>query len=127
MIAFFFLVAATVVVIVSEYLPDTEAPSALFCKAVGNPLPNVTWIGPEGKVKEISTGKARIPLKENDKGRYTCVARNTEGSSNKSFIVARKYFCRPNNFFVYLFVCLFCFLCSYCFVLFCLILSNFIP
>lgn len=107
------------VVIVSEYLHDRETPAVLSCKAEGNPPPNVTWIGPEGEVKKVSTGKARIPLKENDKGRFTCVARNTEGSSNKSFILARKYF----SDLVYICVC---FLCSYYFVLFCLILSNFI-
>ena len=81
----------TDVVIAAEYVQNEETPAALYCKAEGNPTPNVTWIGPDGEVQKSAVQEARISLKNLGQGMYTCMAANDVVSRIKYYTVARKY------------------------------------
>ena len=83
-------VVPTVVLIASDFNEGT-----LHCRAEGNPTPYVIWTGPDGKVKKRSTGEARISIKNEEQGKYTCEATNALGSDQKSYTVTRKDFLFP--------------------------------
>ena len=76
----FISVAATVLLIARIFNEET-----LLCKAEGNPTPHVIWIGPDGEVKETSTGEVSISLGNLGQGNYTCEAANALGSDQKSY------------------------------------------
>ena len=100
-------VAAKVVPIISRNLNE----ETLLCRAVGIPTPYVSWIGPDGVVKIKSTGEARISVKNEEQGEYICMARNAVGSDQKSYTIARKYFCWPVLFLFVLFLFVFVLIC----------------
>ena len=91
----FISVAATVVLITRDFDEET-----LLCRSEGNPTPYVSWIGSDGEVKKNSTGEARISVKNEEQGKYTCKATNTLGSDQKSYIVTRKDFFWSVSFFL---------------------------
>ena len=94
----FVSVAATVVLIARDFKEET-----LLCRAEGNPTPVVIWTGPDGEVKKTSTVEARISLRLVERGKHTCMATNSLGSSQKSY--TRKYFVWPVSFLFFLFYC----------------------
>ena len=92
----FMSVAAKVVLTAIDLNEET-----LLCRAEGNPTPHVSWIGPDGKVEKTSTGETRISLGNLRQGKYTCMAKNVVGSDQKSYTMARKYFCWPVLFWLF--------------------------
>ena len=83
----FMAVVPTVLLITRAFHEGT-----LLCRAEGNPTPHVSWIGSDEKVKKTSTGEARISIKNEEQGKYTCKATNTLGSDQRSYSVTRKDF-----------------------------------
>ena len=94
----FMSVAAKVVLTAIDLNEET-----LLCRAEGNPTSHVSWIGPDGKVEKTSTGETRISLGNLRQGKYTCMAKNVVGSDQKSYTMARKYFCWPVLFWLFCF------------------------
>uniref|UniRef100_A0A8C2ZWU4 Hemicentin-1 n=1 Tax=Cyclopterus lumpus TaxID=8103 RepID=A0A8C2ZWU4_CYCLU len=66
-------------------------PVALSCEASGIPLPAITWLKDGRPIKATSTVRGRtlqiLNAKEEDSGRYTCVATNEAGETLKHYEV----------------------------------------
>ena len=86
------------------------SPTTLLCQAGGYPIPNVTWIGPNGKDLGTGSGEALLSLGNMSQaivGIYTCIANNTVGSSEKSTSVTLigEYFLWAQRLFLFLLAC----------------------
>ena len=66
--------------------PDTVfvllfEPVLFFCEVSGNPQPTIEWFKDDKLLEDESRQQLVIPQAElDDRGRYYCVATNTEGS-----------------------------------------------
>ncbi|UYV73635.1 ImpL2 [Cordylochernes scorpioides] len=76
-------------------LENTGGEAQLFCRAGGQPRPQVTWTGPENKSLEnlsrfqvLANGDLMIrDIKWEDMGEYTCKVQNSRGSdSTETFL-----------------------------------------
>ena len=81
-----------------------------LCEAGGYPIPNVTWIGPNGKDLGNGSGKALLPVRNMSRaivGIYTCIANNTVGSNEKntSVTLIGEYFLWAQRLFLFLLAC----------------------
>ena len=92
----FISVVPTVILIARDFDEET-----LLCRAKGNPTPYVSWIGSDGEVKKNATGEARISIKNEEQGKYTCEATNALGSDQKFYAVTRKNFCWSVSFLLH--------------------------
>nr|XP_060640360.1 sialic acid-binding Ig-like lectin 13 [Anolis sagrei ordinatus] len=59
----------------------------LYCKAVGNPSANVTWLNGSNNI--IADNELKL-YKVKTQGDYICLATNSEGSNNKDFRILLK-------------------------------------
>ena len=87
-------ISAPKVTITSPQLTVNESnTAALFCSATGNPAPKVSWSRvngslPSSRTKVTSDGLMQIDnVRQEDAGKYKCLARNILGEEEKSAIL----------------------------------------
>uniref|UniRef100_A0A803SYK0 Ig-like domain-containing protein n=1 Tax=Anolis carolinensis TaxID=28377 RepID=A0A803SYK0_ANOCA len=81
---------------VSQIIVEKGDTVILYCKAVGNPSANVTWLNRTNNIigdNELVFSKVTAQ----DEGDYTCLANNSEGTNNKTFRLLLKSSDKPTS------------------------------